>query len=95
MPWAYDFYVVVYFYCQFARIIISIVLFHFIAVTEMRNMQSAAREHSQKIFEETDQLRKQLDDKENAIERRSKQLSKFVAQTDIERRKLESEMKKV
>uniref|UniRef100_A0A0D9YQM7 Factor of DNA methylation 1-5/IDN2 domain-containing protein n=1 Tax=Oryza glumipatula TaxID=40148 RepID=A0A0D9YQM7_9ORYZ len=61
---------------------------------EMRNMQSAAREHSQKIFEETDQLRKQLDDKENAIERRSKQLSKFVAQTDIERRKLESEMKK-
>ncbi|XP_006659121.1 factor of DNA methylation 1-like [Oryza brachyantha] len=61
---------------------------------EMRNMQSAAREHSQRIFQETDQLRKQLDDKESAIERRSKQLSKFVAQTDMERRKLESEMKK-
>ncbi|KAF0901261.1 hypothetical protein E2562_038834 [Oryza meyeriana var. granulata] len=61
---------------------------------EMRNMQSAAREHSQRIFQETDQLRKQLDDKENAIVRRSKQLSKFVAQTDMERRKLDSERKK-
>uniref|UniRef100_A0A0D9X4I4 Factor of DNA methylation 1-5/IDN2 domain-containing protein n=1 Tax=Leersia perrieri TaxID=77586 RepID=A0A0D9X4I4_9ORYZ len=61
---------------------------------EMRNMQFAAREHSQRIFQETDQLRNQLDEKEKAIERRVKQLSKFVAQTDLERRKLESEMKK-
>lgn len=48
-----------------------------------------------KIFHETDQLRKQLDEKENDIKRRSKQLSEIVAQTDMERRKLENERKKV
>ncbi|CAM0911248.1 unnamed protein product [Alopecurus aequalis] len=61
---------------------------------EMRRMQSAAREHSRSIFQETDQLRKQLDEKENAIKRRSKQLSERVAQTEMERRKLENERKK-
>uniref|UniRef100_A0A453RXW0 Factor of DNA methylation 1-5/IDN2 domain-containing protein n=1 Tax=Aegilops tauschii subsp. strangulata TaxID=200361 RepID=A0A453RXW0_AEGTS len=61
---------------------------------EMRKMQSTAREHSLKIFHETDQLRKQLDEKENDIKRRSKQLSEIVAQTDMERRKLENERKK-
>ncbi|XP_051189999.1 factor of DNA methylation 1 [Lolium perenne] len=61
---------------------------------EMRNMQSAAREHSRRIVQETDQLRKHLDEKERAIKRRSKQLSEIVAQTDMERRKLENERKK-
>lgn len=60
----------------------------------MRKMQSAAREHSLKIFQETDQLRKQLDEKESDIQRRSKQLSEIVAQTDMERRKLKNERKK-
>lgn len=61
---------------------------------EMRNMQSAAREHSRRIFQETDQLRKQLDEKESGIQRRSMQLNELVAQTDMERRKLENERKK-
>ncbi|KAM0864825.1 hypothetical protein ACQ4PT_043654 [Festuca glaucescens] len=61
---------------------------------EMRNMQSAAREHSRRIVQETDQLRKQLDEKEHDIKRRSKQLREIVAQTDMERRELENERKK-
>ncbi|TVU42766.1 hypothetical protein EJB05_09187 [Eragrostis curvula] len=61
---------------------------------EMRNMQSAAREHTQRVFQETDQLRKQLVQKESYIQRRSRQLSELVAQTDMERRKLENERKK-
>lgn len=58
-------------------------------------MQSAAREHTQRIFQETDQLRKQLVEKESYIQRRSKQLNELVAQTDMERRKLEKERTKV
>ncbi|KAK1647275.1 hypothetical protein QYE76_065080 [Lolium multiflorum] len=61
---------------------------------EMRNMQSAAREHSRRIVQETDQLRKNLDEKEHDIKRRSKQLRDIVAQTDMERRELENERKK-
>jgi hypothetical protein len=70
-------------------------MFYLAFSAEMRNMQSAAREHSRRIVEETDQLRKHLDEKERAIKRRSKQLSEIVAQTDMERRKLENERKKV
>ncbi|XBI41302.1 hypothetical protein VPH35_125775 [Triticum aestivum] len=61
---------------------------------EMGKVQSTAREHSLNFFHETDQLRKQLDEKANNIKRRSKQLSEIVAQTDMERRKLENERTK-
>uniref|UniRef100_A0A8R7R4U3 XS domain-containing protein n=1 Tax=Triticum urartu TaxID=4572 RepID=A0A8R7R4U3_TRIUA len=61
---------------------------------EMGKVQSTAREHSLNFFHETDQLRKQLDEKANDIKRRSKQLSEIVAQTDMERRKLENERTK-
>jgi hypothetical protein len=71
------------------------VLFLFILSTEMQNMQSAAREHTQRVFQETDLLRKQLVEKESNIQRRSRQLSELVAQTDMERNKLEKERKKV
>jgi Skp family chaperone for outer membrane proteins len=73
----------------------SSVLFLFILSTEMQNMQSAAREHTQRVFQETDLLRKQLVEKESNIQRRSRQLSELVAQTDMERKKLENERKKV
>lgn len=63
--------------------------------TEMQNMQSAAREHTQRVFQETDKLRKQLIEKESYMQRRSRQLNELVAQTDMERRKLEEERKKV
>ena len=67
------------------------IVFLFILFTEMRNMQSAAREHTQRVFQETEKLRKQLAEKERSIERINEQ----VAQTDMERRKLEEERKKV
>jgi len=67
------------------------IVFLFILFTEMRNMQSAAREHTQRVFHETEKLRKQLAEKESSIERINEQ----VAQTDMERRKLEEERKKV
>ncbi|CAL4943041.1 unnamed protein product [Urochloa decumbens] len=55
---------------------------------------SAAREHMHRVFQETDKLRKQLVEKESYIQRRSRQLNELVAQTDMERRKLEEERKK-
>ena len=61
----------------------------------MRDMESATREHTQRVFQETDKLRKQLVQKESYIQRRSRQLNELVAQTDMERRKLEEERKKV
>ncbi|KAK3121043.1 hypothetical protein QOZ80_8BG0645200 [Eleusine coracana subsp. coracana] len=61
---------------------------------EMRNMQSAAREHTHRLIRETDQLRNQLAQKESYIQKRSRQLSELNAQTDMERRKLENERKK-
>jgi hypothetical protein len=61
----------------------------------MQNMQPAAREHTQRAFQETDLLRKQLVEKESNIQTRSRQLSELVAQTDMERNKLEKERKKV
>ncbi|PUZ50145.1 hypothetical protein GQ55_6G036500 [Panicum hallii var. hallii] len=61
---------------------------------EMRNMESATREHTQRVFQETDKLRKQLVEKESYIQRRSRQLNELVAQTDMERRKLEEEREK-
>jgi len=78
--------------CSFIlpKMIVPIV-FLFILFTEMRNMQSAAREHTQRVFQETEKLRKQLAEKERSIERINEQ----VAQTDMERRKLEEERKKV
>lgn len=57
-------------------------------------MQSAAREHSRAIAQETDQLRKQLNEKESGIKRRSKQLNEIVAQTEMERRMLENDRKR-
>ena len=82
--------------CSFIlpKMIVPIV-FLFILFTEMRNMQSAAREHTQRVFQETEKLRKQLAEKESSIERRSNELNEQVAQTDMERRKLEEERKKV
>jgi hypothetical protein len=70
-------------------------MFYLLFSAEMQNMQSADREHLRRIIQETDQLRKQLDEKDRDIKRRSKQLSEIVAQTDMERRKLENERKKV
>ncbi|GJN39651.1 hypothetical protein PR202_gb28783 [Eleusine coracana subsp. coracana] len=62
--------------------------------SQMRNMQSAAREHTHRLIRETDQLRNQLAQKESYIQKRSRQLSELNAQTDMERRKLENERKK-
>ena len=70
-------------------------MFYFVVSAEMRNMQSAAREHARRIVQETDWMRKQLDEKDSQIKRRSKQLSEIVAQTEMDRRKLENERKKV
>jgi hypothetical protein len=61
----------------------------------MRNMQSTAREHTQRVFQETENLRNQLAEKESNIGRRSRELNEQVAQTDMKKRELEEERKKV
>ena len=51
--------------CSFIlpKMIVPIV-FLFILFTEMRNMQSAAREHTHIVFQETEKLRNELVEKE-------------------------------
>ena len=81
--------------CSFvlSKMIVPIV-FLFILFTEMRNMQSAAREHTHIVFQETEKLRNELVEKESYIQWRSRQLNEQVAQTDMKRRKLEEERKR-
>jgi predicted nuclease with TOPRIM domain len=71
------------------------IVFLFILFTEMRNMQSTAREHTQRVFQEAENLRNQLAEKESNIGRRSRELNEQVAQTDMKKRELEEERKKV
>jgi predicted nuclease with TOPRIM domain len=75
--------------------VVTIVFSSNLFFTEMRNMQSAVREHTRRVFQETEELRNQLVEKESNIQRRSRELNELVAQTDMERRKLEEERKKV
>lgn len=83
--------------CSFTlpKMVVTIVFSSNLFFTEMRNMQSAVREHTRRVFQETEELRNQLVEKESNIQRRSRELNELVAQTDMERRKLEEERKKV
>uniref|UniRef100_A0A1D1YNS1 Protein SUPPRESSOR OF GENE SILENCING 3 n=1 Tax=Anthurium amnicola TaxID=1678845 RepID=A0A1D1YNS1_9ARAE len=61
---------------------------------EIKKMQRLARNHSQRIFEENENLRAQLESKKRELDYRCSQLDKLVVQNDMDRRKLDDERKK-
>jgi hypothetical protein len=58
-------------------------------------MQQLARRHSQKIIDENQKLRSDLEAKMNDLDVRSKQLDELAAKSDYDRRNLEQEKQKV
>jgi hypothetical protein len=58
-------------------------------------MQQLARRHSQKIIDENQKLRSELEAKMNDLDVRSKQLDELAAKSDYDRRNLEQEKQKV
>ncbi|CAA7408438.1 unnamed protein product [Spirodela intermedia] len=61
---------------------------------EIRKMQKLARDHSRRIFEENEKLRKQLELRKSELDHRRRQLEELVAENDAERRKLDVEKEK-
>ena len=58
-------------------------------------MQQIARIHSQRIIDENQQLRSELESKMQNLELTSKKLDELAARSDSDRRKLEHEKEKV
>lgn len=58
-------------------------------------MQQLARRHSQKIIDENQKLRSELETKMNELDVRSKQLDELAAKSGYDRRNLEQEKQKV
>lgn len=58
-------------------------------------MQQLARRHSQKIIDENQKLRSELESKMSELNARSKQLDDLAAKSDYDRRNLEQEKQKV
>ena len=58
-------------------------------------MQQLARRHSQKIIDENQKLRSELETKMNELDARSKQLDELAAKSGYDRRNIEQEKQKV
>jgi Skp family chaperone for outer membrane proteins len=58
-------------------------------------MQKIARTHSQRIIDENQKRRSELEYKMQDLDSRSKQLDELAARSDSDRRKLEHEKEKV
>ena len=58
-------------------------------------MQQLARRHSQKIIDENETLRSELDSKLSELNARSKQLDDLAAKSGYDRRNLDQEKQKV
>jgi hypothetical protein len=58
-------------------------------------MQQLARQHSQKIINDNQNLRSELETKMNELDVRSKQLDELAAKSGYDRRNLEQEKQKV
>ncbi|XP_044976390.1 factor of DNA methylation 1-like isoform X3 [Hordeum vulgare subsp. vulgare] len=61
---------------------------------EIHKMQQLARRHSQKIIDENQKLRSELESKMQDLDLRSKQLDELAARSESERRNLEHEKEK-
>ncbi|KAK3164859.1 hypothetical protein QOZ80_1AG0025760 [Eleusine coracana subsp. coracana] len=61
---------------------------------EIRKMQQLAHRHSQKIIDENQKLRSELETKMNELNLRSKELDELAAKSDCDKRNLEQEKQK-
>ncbi|KAL6659502.1 hypothetical protein ACP70R_003542 [Stipagrostis hirtigluma subsp. patula] len=61
---------------------------------EIRELQQIARRHSQRIINENEELRSQLESKMQELDLRSKELDQLASQSDSDRRNLEQEKEK-
>ncbi|KAF0918400.1 hypothetical protein E2562_023555 [Oryza meyeriana var. granulata] len=61
---------------------------------EIRKMQNLARRHSQRIMDENQKLRSDLESKMQELDLRSKELDKLAVQSNSDRRNLEQEKEK-
>ena len=64
-------------------------------LSEIKKIQSSAREHFLKIFNDHEKLKLQLESQKKDLELRGKELEKREAQTENESKKLYEEMEKV
>ncbi|XP_078446272.1 factor of DNA methylation 5-like [Wolffia australiana] len=62
---------------------------------EMEKMQKLSRDHSRRIFEENETLRRQVELRQAELDSRNKKLSELVARNDTERRELDLEREKI
>jgi hypothetical protein len=73
---------------------IKLFLYHFLGV-EMRNLQRKARENANKVFEENEKLRHDLQNKKKEIESRTRELDQLEAASESDKRRLYDEKQKV
>lgn len=62
---------------------------------EMHNIQRKARENARRVLMENYNLKLELESKKKEIEQRSKELNKYEAKNDGERRNIDIEKEKV
>ena len=67
---------------------------HFFS-TDIQKLQQLARRHSQKIIDENQSLRSELESKMQDLDFKSKQLDELAVRSDSDRRNLEIEKEKV
>lgn len=64
-------------------------------LSEMHNIQRKARENARRVLIENYNLKLELESKKKEIEQRSKELNKYEAKNDGERRNIDIEKEKV
>lgn len=65
------------------------------AFTEIKKIQSSSRDHLQRIFNDHEKLKSQLESQKKELELRGTELEKREADNDTERKKLAEEIEKV
>lgn len=63
--------------------------------SEIKKIQSSSRDHLQKIFNDHERVKSQLESQKKELELRRTELEKRDANNDIERKKLTEEINKV
>lgn len=66
-----------------------------LCISEIKKIQMSAREHFQKIFNEHEKLKLQLESQKQELEMRGSELEMREAKNEIDRRQLSEEIEKV
>jgi hypothetical protein len=76
-------------------LVLLFMLFKLAFSPEIQKLQQIARGHSQKIIDENQKLRSELESKMQDLDLKSKQLDDLTLRTDYDRRNLQQEKEKV